>query len=188
MINQPRALALVGMPGAGKTLCATYLANQGFFQFRFGGIVTDEVTRRGWEINPANERVVREELRANEGMDVMAKRALPHLKAALENHNCVIIDGLYSFSEYKLLRPEFGDAMFVVAIFCPRSLRYERLTTRTDRPLTMEQAIDRDYSEIEYLEKGGPIALADYTLINDGGEKALLQKLDDLLDDLDLRP
>ena len=59
------------MPGTGKTLCAQHLQEQGFFQFRFGGIVVDEVVRRGWPINPRNEQIVREELRANEGMDVM---------------------------------------------------------------------------------------------------------------------
>src|SRR5690606_19270948 len=98
-----RAIALVGMPGSGKTLCAQHLKQRGFFEFRFGGIVVDEVVRRGLPINPENERVVREELRRNEGMDVMAKRALPHLRAAFTERNCIVIDGLYSFSEYKTL-------------------------------------------------------------------------------------
>src|SRR5688500_3159849 len=107
-IESPRALALVGMPGAGKTLCAKHLEKQGYFQLRFGGIVVNEVTRRGWPITPENERIVREELRQNEGMDVMAKRSLPLLKAALESHRCIVIDGLYSFSEYKTLHTELG--------------------------------------------------------------------------------
>src|SRR6266508_949419 len=106
--EMPRALALVGMPGAGKTLCARHLELRGFFQFRFGGIVVDEVVRRGLPINPENERVVREEFRSREGMDAIARRALPHLKSALINYNSIIIDGLYSFSEYKILSPELG--------------------------------------------------------------------------------
>ena len=73
----PRALALVGMPGAGKSLCAKHLEACGFFQYRFGSIVVNEVLRRGLPLTPENERVVREELRANDGMDVMARRALP---------------------------------------------------------------------------------------------------------------
>ena len=97
--EMPRALALVGMPGAGKTLCARHLEMRGFFQFRFGGIVVDEVVRRGLVINPENERIVREEFRNNEGMAAIALRALPHLKAALASYNSIIIDGLYSFSE-----------------------------------------------------------------------------------------
>jgi dephospho-CoA kinase len=119
-LNTPRALALVGMPGAGKTLCARHLEMRGYFQYRFGSIVVDEVVRRGWPIKPENERIVREEIRANEGMDAIARRALPHLKMALTEHNSVVIDGLYGFSEYKMLRQELGADMVVVAIQPPR--------------------------------------------------------------------
>ena len=71
------ALALVGMPGAGKTVCAEHLKPDGYFTLRFGAVVVDEVQRRGWEVNPANERIVREELRAQHGMAAMAVISLP---------------------------------------------------------------------------------------------------------------
>ena len=168
MTDQARILALVGMPGAGKTLCAKHLEAEGYYQFRFGGIVTDEVERRGWAITPENERIVREEFREKEGMDAIAKRALPYLEKALATHPSIVIDGLYSFSEYKTLRPALGGNMVVVAITCQRSLRYQRLAQRPDRPLTPEEAESRDYREIEKLEKGGPIAIADgYLLMRD---------------------
>ncbi len=183
-----RALALVGMPGSGKTLCAKHLEARGFYQFRFGGIVVDEVVRRGLPITPENERIVREEFRKNEGMDVMAKRALPHLYAALETHPVIVIDGLYSFSEYKTLHTEFDSGLIVVAIISSRLKRYERLTKRGERPLTLAEAEERDFLEIERLEKGGPIAMADYTLLNDGEPEVLLEKLDALLDKLRFYP
>lgn len=184
----PRALALVGMPGTGKTLCASHLEAGGFFQFRFGSIVVNEVERRGWPITPENERIVREELRRNEGMDVMAKRALPHLRAALESHPSIIIDGLYSFSEYKTLHHELGGAMVVVAVISPRALRYQRLASRPERPLTAQEAEIRDYQEIETLEKGGPIAIADYTLLNEHDSGDLLSALGTLVTTLGLKP
>lgn len=183
-----RALALVGMPGAGKTLCAQHLQQQGFYQFRFGGIVVDEVVRRGWEINPRNEQTVREELRANEGMDVMARRALPALNAALAANDCVIIDGLYSWSEYKTLQAELDAELSVIAIACARRDRYTRLANRPERPLTWEEAEGRDYREIEVLEKGGPIAIADYTLVNDRDAATLLASLDALVARLGCTP
>jgi dephospho-CoA kinase len=186
-MQKPRALALVGMAGSGKTLCAKHLEAKGFYQFRFGGIVTGEVERRGWIINPENERIVREEFRANEGMDVMAKRALPFLHTALESRETIVIDGLYSFSEYKTLRREFGDGLVVIAIIAPRHLRYARLTERTERPLTPEEAETRDWQEIEALEKGGPIAIADYSLANDTSPEDLLTALDNLLDELGIK-
>ncbi len=179
-IPSPRALALVGMPGAGKTLCAQHLQQRGFAHFRFGSIVVDEVTRRGWPITPENERLVREEFRASEGMDAIARRALPHLRAALAAHRSLVIDGLYGFSEYKMLRAELDAAMVVVAVVSQRPLRYARLAARPERPLTPAEAQQRDYQEIDKLEKGGPIAIADYTLLNDGAPADLLAALDAL--------
>lgn len=186
--SSARALALVGMPGAGKTLCAQHLKARGFYQFRFGGIVTDEVVRRGWSLTPDNERIVREELRDKEGMDVMAKRALPLLKTALETHPCIVIDGLYSWSEFKTLSRDLDAELIIIAIFSPRALRYQRLTTRVERPLTLEEARERDYREIEMLEKGGPIAIADYTLVNDRSPEQLLADLDALVEKLACTP
>ena len=75
----------------------------GYFSLRFGGVVVDEVKRRRLEVNPQNERTVREELRARHGMAAMAVISLPRLQRALQRHSHIIIDGLYSFSEYKLL-------------------------------------------------------------------------------------
>lgn len=186
--SQPaRALALVGMPGAGKSVCAEYLQEHGFFKFRFGSIVVNEVARRGWVLTPEHERIVREEFRAHEGMDAIARRALPILQQALTEHATVVIDGLYSFSEYKTLRRELGAEMIVVAIVSARHIRYARLSSRVERPLTKQEAERRDYQEIEALEKGGPIALADYTLLNDGTPEQLLAALDTLVQSLGLQ-
>jgi dephospho-CoA kinase len=179
--QSPRALALVGMPGAGKSLCAAHLQAQGFFQFRFGSIVVNEVARRGLPLNPENERTVREEFRKQDGMAAIALRALPILRAELAQRPSIIIDGLYSFSEYQLLRAEFGAGLVVVAVVTSRQLRYARLAQRTERPLTEAEAEARDISEIENIEKGGPIALADYTLLNDGDAESLLAALDALI-------
>ncbi|MCS7072357.1 MAG: hypothetical protein NZM00_12695, partial [Anaerolinea sp.] len=66
--------------------------------------------------------------------------------------------------------------------------RYSRLAARSERPLTPEEAERRDYQEIEMIEKGGPIALADHFIVNDGTEAELLAALDALVARLGLRP
>lgn len=175
------ALAFVGMPGAGKSVCAAHLRERGFFTFRFGQIVVDEVARRGLPLNPQNERLVREDIRAKEGINAIAQRALPHLHAGLAAHGRIVIDGLYGFGEYKLLQASLGASMVVVAITSSRTIRYARLAERPERPLTADEALERDIREIEHLEKGGPIAIADYTLLNDGGVEQLTAALDALL-------
>ena len=175
------ALALVGMPGAGKSLCAAHLADKGLFVLRFGALVEAEVKRRGLMVNAANERVVREDLRERHGMAAMAALSLPELEAALRTRRHIVIDGLYSFSEYLYLQERLGAELVLLAIAAPRLLRYARLATRPVRPLTAAEASERDRLEIETLEKGGPIAIADFTLVNDGAVDAMLRRLDRLL-------
>ena len=49
---------------------------------------------------------------------------------------------------------------------------------RIERPMQPHEVDQRDWSEIENLEKGGPIAIADYFIINDGSLEQLHQKID----------
>ncbi len=186
--ERPRALALVGMPGAGKTMCAEHLAERGYWTLRFGALVVDEVRRRGWSVNAENERLVREEMRDRHGMAAMATLSLPRLQATLAAGRHIVVDGLYSFSEYLLLREKLGAPLLLLAIVAPRNLRYQRLASRPIRPLSGGEALQRDIREIERLEKGGPIAMADYTLLNGGTTAQLLAQLDDLLQRLEFLP
>lgn len=168
------------MAGSGKTILSKWLHSLGLPMVRFGDVVINEVLRRGLEVTSLNEQSVREELRHKGGMDVCAKLSLPGIYEQLRTQRPVIVDGLYSFSEYKTLRAEFGDGMLVVAVFTSRDLRYARLTSRAERPLTVHEAKARDYAEIENIEKGGPIALADHTLLNNGSKDDLIGHAQDL--------
>jgi dephospho-CoA kinase len=176
-----RIIAIVGMPGSGKSVVANYLKDNGLPIIRFGEIIIREVEKRALPITPQNEQIVREDIRRKQGMDVCAQIALPLIKTKLLEHKLVIIDGLYSFSEYKTLKKEFHDELLVLAVFTPKAIRYQRLTSRQERPLTMAESEQRDFLEIETMEKGGPIAMADFTIINDGNQYQLHEKLEKLL-------
>ena len=176
-----KIVAIVGMCGSGKSVAGERLEQLGFAKVYFGGLTIDEVKRRGLEVNEQNERAVREELRRTHGMGAFAVLSLPKIQAFIDKGQRVLIDGLYSFSEYKILKEKFGDGLLVIAIFTPRALRYERLAVRDVRPLTREEAVSRDYAEIENIEKGGPIALADYTIVNDGAKEGLVRQLEKVL-------
>lgn len=179
-----RIIAIVGMPGSGKSVAASYLKNKGFPIIRFGEIIIREVEKRGLPITPQNEQMVREKMRIQRGMDVCAKMALPLIKSQLLKYQLIIIDGLYSFSEYKTLIKIFNDELLVLAIFTPKALRYERLLLRRERPLSIAEAERRDYMEIERLEKGGPIAIANFIIINDRSQHQLHEKLEELLTEI----
>jgi len=61
----------------------------------------------------------------------------------------------------------------VVAVYSSPSTRYARLSNRPVRPLKLEEAYSRDEAEIMKLNKGGPIAMADFTIINESSLKDL---------------
>jgi dephospho-CoA kinase len=174
-------IAVVGMPGAGKSVFCDILKERGYPIVYFGGQVLKEVKRRGLSVSPENERIVRQELRKTHGMDAMAKLALPELREFIAQGRKVAIDGVYSFSEFRTLKAEFEDALVVVAVVTPRGLRHDRLSRRPQRPLTHEQANSRDYLEIDTMEKGGPIAIADYYIVNNRDETNFRREIGELL-------
>lgn len=171
-----KVVALVGMCGAGKSVVTEWFKERGFAPVHFGDVTMDELAARGLTINEINEKKIREELREKHGMAAFAILNLPKIEKALSAGN-VIVDGLYSWSEYKILKQKFGESFYVVAVFTPRLLRYKRLAERTLRPLTYEEARGRDYAEIENIEKGGPIAMADFTVVNDSDLQNLYSQL-----------
>ena len=178
--NNNPLVTIVGMCGAGKSSVTDALKRRGWRVIRFGEITMRELNARGLPKNEANERAVREELRKVHGSDAYARLSLPRIKEVLAV-GPTAIDGLYSWAEYKFLKHNLESEMHVVAVFTTRSIRYERLARRPVRPLSSDEAELRDFAEIENLEKGGPIAMADYVILNDGTEEELLLSIDRLL-------
>jgi len=167
-----KLVSIVGMAGSGKSEVAKIFENNGFVKLRFGDITDKEIQKRGLELNEENERHIRQQLRKEHGMSAYAKLSLSRIDGLLKSAD-VVVDGLYSWEEYKLLKSCYDDHFSVVAVWAPPETRYERLAKRLVRPLTAEEADSRDIAEIEDTNKGGPIAMADFMIINGSSLKAL---------------
>lgn len=183
-----KIFALVGMCGSGKSTASDMLIELNWEYIRFGQATIDKLQAEGKAITPENEKSAREALREQYGMGAFATLALPKVEKALEEKN-VVIDGLYSWSEYKILKAKFSNQLVVVAIYSSPKTRYARLEVRTTdendtahrmRVLTEEEAKKRDFVEIENIEKGGPIAMADVTFINESTSSELAEKIKEL--------
>ncbi|OGD63945.1 hypothetical protein A3A71_01840 [Candidatus Berkelbacteria bacterium RIFCSPLOWO2_01_FULL_50_28] len=159
-----RLVAVVGLTGSGKSEVVSEFEGAGFAKIYFGSLTLEKLNEEKLEVNEANERMMREKLRAEHGMSAYAKLNIPKIEVEISKGD-VVIDGLYSWEEYTALKEKF-PTMEVVAVYSPPVLRYERLASRPVRPLTNAEAQSRDSAEIENLHKAGPIAMADYTISN----------------------
>lgn len=177
-----KVIGVVGMCGSGKSVITEYLCNKGWKKIYFGGVTLNELKKRGLQINEENERIVRESLRTEHGPEAYAIKLAPTIQRELEHSN-IVLDGLYSWQEYSYITNRFGKDFIVLAVVTNRSKRYERLIDRKIRSLSPREAYERDVAEIENLAKGGPIAIADYYVVNNGSETELYKQIEEVLEE-----
>lgn len=180
--NKPIIIAVVGLAGSGKTEASQRFIKHGFTPHAYSNGLYEELERLGLERTEQNERRVREGLRKEFGLGVMADRIMPRVEEAVARGENVVIESLYSWDEYKITRERFGEQFKVLTVYAPPHLRYERLAKRPVRPLDPEIARSRDYAEIEISEKAGPIAMADWTIQNIGAKEEFLAEVDILIE------
>jgi len=187
-----RIICLVGMCGAGKTVVGNILKEKGFEYVRFGDLTDDVLFGRRLEVaekmnlavpterNESSERLVREGLRKIYGMDAYAQLNVPNFDEALKKGD-LVADGLYSWEEYKFLKDYYKGRMMVLGVLTSPAVRYKRLGSREVRALTKEESKSRDFAEIENVNKGGPIAMADYYVINNFSHEFLQKEVENFL-------
>lgn len=180
-----KLIAIVGMSGSGKSIATDYLESIGWKKLYFGGITYKLMKEQGIERTPdgKSEKEFREGLRKKYGMACYAKFLEEDIREAIKD-NDVVLDGLYSWDEYKYLIERFEN-LKLVCIVADKGLRYERVGKRVDRAFNRDDIIYRDLSEIENLAKGGPIAYADYFILNNTTVDDYINRLNGILISID---
>ncbi len=183
-----KILAVVGMSGSGKSVAVDHLTSLGYPKVYFGGMIYKEMERRGIERTPdgESEKHFREMIRETEGKDWVVKQVIEETKNLIAaGQKRIVLDGVYSWTEYVTLKKEFPGEMIFLALVLPKKLRYKRVAARPERPFNHNEIMERDRSEIENLEKGGPIAAADYYILNTGTIEETNAKLDEILKEVE---
>ena len=180
-----KIVAIVGMSGSGKSVAVDYLTSRGVPKVYFGGMILKALEKSGLEINERNEKNFREQIRKTEGKDWVVRQVVEEVKNLVAaGQRRIVLDGVYSWTEYKVLKHEFPGMLTFIAIVVSKKIRYKRVGQRQVRPLTVEEVSSRDTGEIENMEKGGPIAAADYYVLNDGSVEQMEKKLSEILDEI----
>lgn len=178
-----KIVAIVGMCGSGKSIATDFLEQQGWAKIYFGGVTYKKMQEAGIERTPDSERIFRENLRQKYGKECYAKLLWPEIEETLKTKN-VVLDGLYSWYEYTYLEEKLKERLKLICIIADKPIRYQRISSRKDRPFDPTKAKERDIAEIENLYKGGPIAYADYFIQNNGSLEEYQTRLEEIIKEI----
>lgn len=172
-------LAIVGLPGSGKTEAAEYLVAKKHPMVSFGKIVNDYIDRHNLPHTEAHHKETRESLRVKHGKEALALLNHDKIKQALLKSKIVIIDGMRSWEEYVYLKKHFSDVeVIILAIHADKASRYHRISIRKSR--SKLQGPQRDINELIGTNMGATIAYADYVIENNSTLDDFKNKIESL--------
>ncbi|GAH41723.1 unnamed protein product [marine sediment metagenome] len=172
-----KILAIVGLPGSGKTTAIENIKDLGIV-VTMGDIIRDEAKRRNIEPSGVNLGKIALELRKSEGMGIIAKKCVDliiKLKGEI-----IFIDGIRSLAEVNIFRKFWKFP--IIAIIVDEKKRLERLfkRSRSDDPKNLEELKERDTRELKFgLDK--VLKEADYKIKNNSTVDDLKKKTRDLV-------
>lgn len=177
-----QVLAFVGAPAAGKTEAASVAKTLGIPIITMGDVVRAELRRRGLPLSDENAGRIASELRAQEGMDAIAKRCIPQVRAIAGEKAVIVIDGIRGISEVETFKKEFGTDFTLVRVDAPLNLRYERIKTRGrgDDSLSIEEFKTREERENEW-GLGEAMKNADKVITNTDSRELFKEQIEEIL-------
>lgn len=174
-------IAIVGLPGVGKSEASDYFKGRNIPIIRFGRITDEALEAKELPKIQKYEKEFREKLREELGMAAFAIKSEDNIKNSLKTSEILVIDGLRSWEEYEYLKNKV-PGLTLLAIYASPQIRHERLKVRKERYLTIDESSKRDMAEIINLNMAPPIALADYLIKNETTKDDLHKELEKYLD------
>ena len=177
-----RVVAIVGLPGSGKSEAATVAREAGLPVITMGDVIRSVATDRGLAVTESNLGHVATTLREEQGKAAVAEASLPMIEEAVETSDTVLVDGIRGIAEVEFFIDRFGEDLTLVAIDVPFATRLERIRDRGRDPTAEERADlkKRDKRELGY-GMGEAIEQADITIENSGDLATFRDRIRELL-------
>jgi len=175
--EQKTIIAIVGLPGSGKTEAADFFAKKNLPAISFGKIINDYINDKKLSHTREIHKKIREDLRKKYGLKALAILNQDRLRKALIKNTIVVIEGMRSWEEYLYLKKEFPHIrLFILGLYTDKVIRYQRLSQRKNRPKLYGE--ERDIDELVGINMGPTIAFADYVIKNNYSLKDFYDKLE----------
>ncbi len=175
--KQKTIIAIVGLPGSGKTEAANFFTEKGLPVVSFGKIINDYITNNKLGHTEEVHKRVREDLRLKYGKAALAILNEEKIRKALAKNIMVIIDGMRSWEEYLYLKEKFPQVHIVIlALYVDKEIRYQRLAKRKERNKLLGE--ERDINELIGTNMGPTIAFADFLVKNNFSLEEFRDKLE----------
>lgn len=170
-------IALVGLPGAGKTDAAAFFQEKGFPVISFGKVINDYIDREGMQHTEEVHKKVREELREKYGKKALALLNKDKLDEEFKKNQIIVIDGMRSWEEYTFLKENMKHTrIFIVNVYADKKIRYHRAAHREYRKNLFGE--ERDINELLGTNMGPTIAFADFVVKNNFSKEDFNDKLE----------
>jgi dephospho-CoA kinase len=177
-----QVIGTVGLAGSGKGEFANVAEELGVPVVTMGDVIRAECRERG--LDPAEHHgEIAQKLRQENGPAAIAEESLPHIEAALEQDDTVVVDGIRSGVEVDVFEERFGDDFTLVSIEAPFEVRRERIDDRGRDKVGEdgESLAARDERELSFgLDEA--LARADVTIDNTGSLEAFRERARELLE------
>ncbi|MCX7996349.1 MAG: nucleoside monophosphate kinase [Patescibacteria group bacterium] len=175
--NKKTIIALVGMPGSGKSEAAKFFRDKGIDVISFSNVINDYIDAKGLKHTEQTHSKLRREFREKYGPAALAVLNKDLLEKKLQEKNIVCIEGMRSWEEYTFIKKEFPHVrIFIVALYADKKLRHKRISMRKHRSGLYGE--ERDVNELIETNMGPTIAYSDFLIKNN-------YSLDDLNDKLE---
>ena len=161
-----KVIGIVGMPASGKGEISKIARDLGIPVVVMGDAIRDRVREAGLPVTDANCGTIAGKLRADLGMDAIARITIPAIEA--RSSPVVLVDGIRGDYEVATFREHFPD-FTLIGIVSSFETRYRRLANRgrPDDTLTADELRVRDERELGW-GLGRALSLADCRVVNEG--------------------